>query len=104
MDKPLDHGILNVPLHKRGDIDRDLDRYKAQQAKEKRERMKAASARFAADKREALGLIERMTDEHIDRWAARMGCQKRSVRKRLRSEAGIVPRMLAKALREGGAE
>jgi hypothetical protein len=27
--EPLDHGVLNVPLHRRGDIDRQLDRHLA---------------------------------------------------------------------------
>jgi len=30
----FDHGILNVPLAKRGNIDAQLDAYKAQQARD----------------------------------------------------------------------
>lgn len=38
----MDHGILNVPLSKRGDIDAQLDKHKATQAKfAKQERIAA---------------------------------------------------------------
>ncbi len=29
----IDHSVLNIPLAKRGDIDAELDAYKAQQAR-----------------------------------------------------------------------
>lgn len=34
MNSTLDHGILNLPLAKRGDIDAQIDAYKARLAKE----------------------------------------------------------------------
>jgi len=36
MTDRLDHGILNTPLAKRGNIDAQIDRYKAQRVREKR--------------------------------------------------------------------
>jgi hypothetical protein len=42
MSKALDHGILNVPLAKRGDIDAQIDAYNREQAKlAKEENIKA---------------------------------------------------------------
>lgn len=104
MSQGFDHGVLNVPLHKRGNLDQQIDRSLAEQKREREVRMKAARQAFAAAREEALGLIERMTDEHVARFAAKSGMPKRSVRKRLRQEAGIDPRLVVKALREGGAK
>lgn len=42
MSQALDHGILNLPLAKRGDIDAQIDAYKREQAKlAKEENIKA---------------------------------------------------------------
>ena len=46
----MDHGILNLPLAKRGDINAQLDRYKADQAKAQRAADKARREAFKADK------------------------------------------------------
>ena len=37
----LDHGILNVPLSKRGDIDAQIDRFKAEQKAQKHQQAQA---------------------------------------------------------------
>ncbi|MFN6506317.1 hypothetical protein [Xanthomonas translucens] len=99
----IDHGVLNVPLTKRGNIDTAIDRYKAQQQRETEAVMRGLRNARAAARTEALALIERMTDEHVSRWALRLKCQARSVRKRLRSEAGLNPTLVLRALRDGGA-
>lgn len=39
----LDHGILNVPLGKRGNIDREIDRWKAEQKMLKRQQAQASA-------------------------------------------------------------
>jgi hypothetical protein len=42
MSQALDHGVLNVPLAKRGNIDAQIDTYKLEQAKlDKQENIKA---------------------------------------------------------------
>jgi hypothetical protein len=74
----LDHGILNLPLAKRGnidrDIDRDIDRYKAAQAKSSELSRKAAVAQFKADKDAANAALLAIigTDGLIDAKAAKM--------------------------------
>lgn len=52
----FDHGVLNVPLHKRGNIDRQIDDYKAQQAKLAAVARKARSAEIKARRAELAGL------------------------------------------------
>lgn len=49
----LDHGILNVPLAKRGDIDAQLDRYKAEQAAADKAARKARATAFRDQKLQA---------------------------------------------------
>lgn len=46
----LDHGILNVPLSKRGNIDAQIDKYKAEQAAIKKAETKAAKTEFNTNK------------------------------------------------------
>lgn len=100
----IDHGCLNVPLSKRGNIDREIDQHKSQQRREAEAIARESRKAFAAARTEALALIEGMTDAHVARLAIKFKCQARSVRKRLRSEAGLNPTPVIRALREGGAQ
>ncbi|WP_395026323.1 hypothetical protein [Comamonas odontotermitis] len=59
----LDHGVLNVPLSKRGNIDNQIDRYKREQAMVKRNELDARKAEFDANKTKALALIAQLSDE-----------------------------------------
>ena len=99
----FDHGVLNIPLSKRGDIDAQIDRFKADQAREMKAAMRESAARFKAEKAEALDLIEKLTAEQVDKLAAEGKCQARSVRKRLRSLAGRKPSVVVTFLSKGGA-
>lgn len=46
----LDHGILNLPLSKRGNIDAQIDAHKASQARSEAAKRKEIAAAFKADK------------------------------------------------------
>jgi len=52
----LDHGVLNVPLHKRGNIDREIDTYKAEQARQAKAASKARSAEMKVRRAELAAL------------------------------------------------
>ncbi|MEX9792207.1 hypothetical protein [Morganella morganii] len=52
----LDHGILNVPLCKRGNIDSEIDQYKKQQAAEKADAIVVRNSDFRSDKEHAKAL------------------------------------------------
>lgn len=58
----LDHGILNVPLSKRGDINAQLDRYKIDQARLER----AKSAERIKASIEAKATAKALLSEHIE--------------------------------------
>lgn len=100
----FDHGELNIPLHKRGNLDAEIDKRLAMIERTRRDFYRGLARKFDADRADAKALIARMGEAHVEEWAARLGCQKRSVRKRLRDHAQINPRIVALALRQGGAE
>ena len=54
---PLDHGVLNIPLSKRGDIDKDIDRYKADKAKQDKAEAKETAVKRKTDKQEAKEML-----------------------------------------------
>ncbi|MDC9581273.1 hypothetical protein PSI15_06780, partial [Xenorhabdus sp. PR6a] len=58
----LDHGVLNVPLHKRGnidiDIDREIDKWKETQAAEKRQRLDEINYQREQERKEAARLFK----------------------------------------------
>ena len=56
--QPLDHGYLNVPLAKRGNIDAQIDAYKAEQAREQKIAYRAGRAQV----KEARAMVRAMTD------------------------------------------
>jgi hypothetical protein len=85
----LDHGTLNLPLSKRGDIDKQIDAHKAQQAAKAQADRKANAATLKAQKAEAktifatiaantslldekaakLGVTHKALIAHLDSWA-----------------------------------
>lgn len=69
----LDHGILNVPLSKRGNIDTQLDKYKAEQAAVKKNKMDVIKADFKDDKAVAKELWSQVDKALIKAWAKKRG-------------------------------
>lgn len=73
MGDRLDHGYLNTPLSKRGNIDAQIDRFKAQQVREQRQ---ADTARFhdARTKKARIAeILAAMSDERVVALAAPLG-------------------------------
>lgn len=90
----LDHGILNVPLSKRGDINAQIDRYKADKAREAKETARRHHAERQAQwalVREAKTAIAAMTPEQVAGLADGFNVPARSVKKRLRDNANRWP-------------
>ncbi|MTC29187.1 hypothetical protein [Providencia alcalifaciens] len=69
----LDHGILNVPLSKRGNIDAQIDKYKAEQAAIKKTGSKAAKAIFNDNKEIAKELWNKVDKDLIKQDAKKRG-------------------------------
>lgn len=70
--RPLDHGELNIP-GRTNNIDAELDRWKADQAKAKRAQSKTDAATRKAQKAEAKQLFARIGPAMIERFAPRFG-------------------------------
>ena len=98
----LDHGVLNVPLSKRGNIDRDLDRYNAAQAAQAAAERKARSVQHKAEKARALDMLAAFPQSSLAALAARIGKTPAEVRSHLRSECHWNPAFVIKVL-EGAA-
>ncbi|QUT00968.1 hypothetical protein [Proteus terrae] len=69
----LDHGILNVPLSKRGNIDAQLDKYKAEQAILEKDKSDLAKSAFVDNKEIAQELWSKVDKELIKLDAKRRG-------------------------------
>jgi hypothetical protein len=71
----FDHGILNLPLHKRGagTIDAQIDRYKADLARSERAAAKAATKARKAEKMQAKDLFAEFGADMISEYGDRFG-------------------------------
>ena len=84
----LDHGVLNVPLAKRGNIDKQIDRYKREKEIAKRNELDARKAEFDAQKTKALALIAQLSDER----AKELMTKHKLTRKQLDTELKLIAR------------
>ena len=69
---PLDHGELNIPGRTKN-IDKELDKYKAEQAKEAKSEAKSASAQKKLDKARARELFDEVADDIVAKNGAKFG-------------------------------
>lgn len=97
----MDHGILNIPLAKRGNIDAQLDAFKAKQATEKKAAAKAAAQTTAELRIRAKAIVAAMTAERIAELAEKTNSTPGKVRHFMQSAAHWKPEWVIKA--EGGA-
>ncbi|HEM8495344.1 MULTISPECIES: hypothetical protein [Burkholderia] len=92
----LDHGLLNLPLAKRGDIDAQIDAYKREQAAAEKAARKALIAQLKQDKEAAKPVLMRLfaDPELIKRKAAEMNVTPKALRDQLKSWATWQPKNL----------
>lgn len=87
----MDHGLLNLPLARRGNIDAQIDRYKAAElAASNTARLARNQARKAAKAR-AVALLGDVEEGLLARLAARAGLSVAGMRKRLVSDCHWQP-------------
>lgn len=94
----LDHGMLNIPLHKRGYIDAQIDRYKADAMAAARADAKSRAAQTRTDRIAAKALVKNASPELLARVAARSHTTPARVLAALRSDAHWRPRHVIRAL------
>lgn len=105
MSSTFDHGVLNVPLSRRGDIDAQLDRYKAAQAQAAARQDKAAHALRREQGAQAKALVTSWSDERCMRICLRAGFKLTATqaRKKLLGQAHWSPAAVLAVGPEGGA-
>jgi hypothetical protein len=96
----LDHGILNVPLSKRGDIDKQIDRYKAEQFAISEQRTREARKAHKALYVEAKALIAKVSDERMAELGKPHGMTVKQVRKQWLSMASVKPETVIRVMRK----
>ncbi len=96
----FDHGILNVPLSKRGNIDREIDRYKAEQYRLEKHQAREAKALSKAKRAEALELIARVSDARFAEIGKPHRMTARQARKKFLSMAGLNAALVIRVLRK----
>uniref|UniRef100_A8GLP4 Uncharacterized protein n=1 Tax=Serratia proteamaculans (strain 568) TaxID=399741 RepID=A8GLP4_SERP5 len=77
----LDHGILNLPLNKRGgkDIHTEIAEYRKQQRKEKAEAARVAKENYKANKAAALEAFYNVDSELLKAQSEKRGMKQREV-------------------------
>ena len=96
----LDHGVLNVPLSKRGDIDKQIDRYKAEQFGIRESGIREARKAHKALLAEARALIELVSDERMADLGTPHGMTAKQCRKEWRAIASRDPETVIRVLRK----
>lgn len=81
--QPLDHGVLNVPLSKRGNIDAELDKYKADQAQLAADKRVQRKAEFNEQKAKANDLFSSMSDDAAQIYADRANITLKNAKKEI---------------------
>lgn len=94
----FDHGILNLPLSKRCNIDAEIDKYKARQAKEAKAARKASAEKNRKQKAEAKAALASLVaiDGLIDAKAKKLGITSKALMARLDSLSKWEPAKLIK--------
>lgn len=94
----LDHGVLNIPLAKRGNIDREIDRHKADAARTARAAAKAKAAETRQLRLQAKSAINELTDAYLARIGKPARMTAAQVRKSLLSDAHWRPAWVLRGL------
>jgi hypothetical protein len=94
----MDHGVLNVPLSKRGNIDAEIDRWKATQARDAKAARREREVARKAAKAEAVALLDAITDERLNALAVKCNSTPAQVRDHLRSQCHWQPAFVVKLL------
>lgn len=98
----LDHGILNLPLNKRGgkDIHTEIAEYKAQQQAEKSEARWIAKDAYKTNKAAALEAIKNVDSELLKAQAEKRNMKPRELMKILKEMCSDKPKIALKVIND----
>lgn len=94
--QPLDHGALNVPLSKRGNIDAQLDQYKKEQAALENEQREIKKSNHADAQATAKPMFDTLSAAQIKIYANKAGIRPSEAKKELKSMAHWQPKKAVK--------
>ncbi|WP_413765811.1 hypothetical protein [Ralstonia mannitolilytica] len=89
----MDHGVLNIPLAKRGDIDKQLDAYKREKARTREAQAKASRAEFKAQCDNAKRILAAIVEapDLLEQQAAKRGMKRGQLLALLKGVASTKP-------------
>lgn len=93
---PLDHGVLNLPLSKRGNIDKQIDQYKVEQSKLEKEKNDLKKMDHLDDQKIAKPAFESLTKDDFQNYANRAGIKLSEAKSELKSMAHWQPKKAIK--------
>jgi hypothetical protein len=96
MEAEMDHGLLNLPLSKRGNINAEIDRYKATEAKARRDRQRLTTQQRKA----ASAALNNASDASLQSLAGKLGLTVAATRRKLHSECISSPQLVLRFLGE----
>lgn len=83
----LDHGVLNVPLSKRGNIDAQIDAYKREQAAQAKTAAKQKATETRVLRERAKAIVRALPCDRLEGFATKLGATTTQARNKLLSEA-----------------
>jgi hypothetical protein len=90
----LDHGVLNLPLSQRGDIDAQLDRYKRAAAAEGRARSRVRAQQTEVERAQAKAIVAGLSPDRIADMGLRAGMTATQAHRKLLSMAHWEPKKI----------
>ena len=87
----LDHGTLNIPLAKRGNIDAQLERFKASHATADRSARKAKAYATKTLRIQAKELFAQVTDTRVEELATKCRSTPKAIREKLKADCHWQP-------------
>lgn len=94
----LDHGMLNVPLDKRGNFQKELDDHLEAESKRKKKEMQDAKFLNEEARKEACKRYEQIDESLLHAEAVRRGMKARELREVIRSLCNDRPKAALKVL------
>ncbi len=95
-NKRLDHGVLNIPLSKRGNIDKQLDQYKKQQAAIEKDKRDIQKMEFNDVQKIAKPMFETLNQDQIQHYASKANITLSKAKQELKSMGHWQPKKAIK--------
>jgi hypothetical protein len=89
-----DTAVINIPLSKRGNLDAEIDRYKARKAKEDRDAYKAQQAQHYIDQGKAKEAVLNLADERAAELCKSLGLTRKQLDAKLYRIAHWTPKQI----------